>query len=72
VSSLVLYTIYERPSDYPEGFVVTMWIVGPDLLRPSAKGFATDLEHARRLVPRGLYRMPREPGDDPCIVENWI
>jgi hypothetical protein len=30
------------------------------------------LEEARAKVPEGLYRMPRQLGDDPVIVECWL
>lgn len=33
---------------------------------------ANTLDEARSLVPLGLYRQPRQEGDDPFIVETWF
>lgn len=30
------------------------------------------LEEARALIPRGLTMLPRNPKDDPVILETWI
>lgn len=71
---LFTFTIYAHPRDYPAGYMVRCWAVFPGAPepRPQAAMVATSLEAARGLVPRGLYRLPREPTDDPCIVETWI
>lgn len=69
---LVIWTIYNRPLDYPAGFVVVPWTIrrGKELRGDSYH--APSLEAARALLPPGLYRMPREPGDDPAIEESWL
>jgi hypothetical protein len=69
-----LYTIYERPLDYPSGYVVRMWTVGPGgTIEPSRfADYAPTLDQARACLPDGLYRLEREPGDDPAILETWI
>lgn len=70
---LKMWTIYDHPADYPDGYVARQWIIagggepyrGPARYRPS-------LEEAREAVPPGLYRLDRDPGDDPTVVETWI
>jgi hypothetical protein len=70
------WVIYDHPADFPEHFVVRHWTVtagraqvGPEVwLRP-------DLAEARDLVDQlspGAVRLPREPTDDPVIVETWL
>ncbi len=68
---LHMWTIYEHPLDYPEHFVVREWICcDPPLAGPAR--LAETLEAARLLVPPHLYRQPRNPDDDPFIVETWM
>jgi len=69
---LLIYAIYRRPSDYPDNYVVRPWRVLPSHLEPLKEQLADDLAGARKLIPRGLARLRRQPGDDPCILETWI
>jgi hypothetical protein len=69
---LTVWTIYERPADFPEGFVVRPWTVKRGQSVPGAAYVARTLEDAREAVPAGLYRMDRDVNDDPRIVETWI
>lgn len=68
---LILYTIYERPKDFPDKFVVRAWEIGRAPCPGKATAFNT-LEEARSAVPRGLYCLHRHPTDEPAIVESWI
>jgi hypothetical protein len=73
-SDLTMWTIYQAPADFPEGFVTRPWMVrsgggGPV---PGMAHLSRSLEEAREVVPAGLYRMDRQPGDDATIVETWI
>lgn len=70
-SVLTQYTIYERPRDYPEGFVVRAWHIMPGRAEPGEARTASTLEEARALVPPGLICFARTPDDDPTIVETW-
>lgn len=72
---LQLWTIYARPSDYPDRFVARRY----DVLRGHSEPVRTDvvvtassLDEVRDMLPPGLCRMPRSPGDDPVIVETWL
>lgn len=74
--ALTLWTIYNHPTDAPEpfGYAVREWHVG-DEGGPHATSqvlFAMTLEDARALVPPGLFRLERDPNDDPVIVETWL
>lgn len=74
--TLITFTIYENPKDYPGKFVVRRFAVvhGKAEPQPEAKAWAvTDsLEMARKSLPRGLVHTSRHPQDDPVIVETWV
>jgi hypothetical protein len=75
MARLSMWTIYDHPTDVPEpfGFVVREWQIGPAGAEPMSEArFAMTLEAARELIPPGLYCLPRQPEDDPVIVEVWI
>ena len=72
LTQLTVWTIYERPADYPQGFVVRPFEITSFGPQPGSARYASDLEAARRLVPPGLYCLPRQAGDDPVVVESWI
>lgn len=80
---LVMWTIHDRPLDFPRFFVVRRCFCVP--WQPGFPGLdasgvthdvvprlANSLAEARALVPWGLYRQPRQEGDDPFIVESWF
>jgi hypothetical protein len=74
--TLTVWTIFREPRDSPPGyrFVVRGFDVGPNgesVPHPTAVAAMT-LAGARAVVPPGLVRWPRDPGDDPVIVESWI
>ncbi len=69
---LSLWTVYERPTDFPEKFVARRWIVAPQPLATDDAIFADDLEGLRKMIPAGLIQIPRQLGDDPVIVETWV
>ena len=61
-----MYTIYEKPLDYPDKFVVRKWLIGKGIFGATEQFWLADtLEAARECVPRGLFRNPRFDGDDP-------
>jgi hypothetical protein len=71
---LTMWTIYQAPKDFPDGFVVRPWTLtrgggGPV---PGMAFTARTLEDARANVPPGLYRQERAPEDDHTIVETWL
>lgn len=71
---LTQYTIYERPRDYPDGYVVRAWHIVRGHTEPVADPGAwhvPTLEQARAVIPPGLFRLGRQPGDDENILEVW-
>lgn len=71
---LDMFTIYERPRDYPNGYVVRRSVVRPNnvIEVDAVAQYAATLGAARALVPVGKIRMARDPNDDPAIVEVWL
>lgn len=71
--ALAMWVIYERPSDYPESFVVRrVQVVAGKLLFDKTRELRLTLEEARAAIPAGLHNLGRQPGDDPVIREVWL
>lgn len=72
--ALAMWTVYEKPKDYPIGWIARMFEVtgaGPRPTRYVIK--SAELEPIRmKLARAGLFRLNREPGDEPQIVETWL
>lgn len=74
-NNLPIWTIYDHPKDHPDSFVARLWIVELDakLIIATSDMFVADtLEELRSLLPLGLTRLSRYPGDDPVIIEAWL
>jgi hypothetical protein len=72
---LSIWTVYERPKDYPIGYVARRFEVGNGLPQPLATDdIVKDKLHILRacLHFAGLHRIPRMDGDDPVILECWL
>lgn len=73
---LVFYTLYERPRDYPEEYVIRCHRVLPGNPRPVADRelFARGLtpDYVRSRLPPGVVQIGPQPFDDPCILEVWF
>ena len=66
---LEMFVIYDHPLDYPGHFVVRRWMGG----KPTEDfAIADSIETARTEVPPGMYRLPRQSGEDKVILETWI
>ena len=66
--------IYWSPRDYPQQCVVRKFFIIPNgsIPLPYVVAFRDILTARRAMVAQGLSCLPRERGDDPCIVETWI
>ena len=66
-----MWTVYDSPKDYPDSIVVRLW--WGETHEPHAWAFDTLIE-ARFMIENagGCYRIPRQPDDDPVIVETWL
>jgi hypothetical protein len=67
-----MWVIYDKPKNHEDQFVARRWEVGGPLKPTDDILSANDLESVRALLPGGLVRMGRMPGDDPVIVEAWF
>jgi hypothetical protein len=70
---LVIWTVYERPRDYPRMFIARPHFIadGASHALPVHLVGETRIELLERL-PYGLTRMPRDEADEPHIVETWL
>lgn len=72
-AGLHMWVIYKHPSDFPNQFVVReWWIVYGDPEVSDTFQTADTIEDARQLIPAALHCIPRDPADEPQIVETWI
>ncbi len=71
---LTMFTVYERPSDFPDHIVVRpCWVArGAIQHSPMACLFDSFLEAQEEMAHTGLYWMPRYPADDPVIMGVWM
>lgn len=69
-----MFVIYERPRDYPDGYVMRRWEIGGSVSPRPTDYFITGktLEEVRRAVPPHCIRLHRHPNDETQIVETWI
>lgn len=70
---LPLITIYEKPLDYPNGFIARVWDgEGPKPTNTVTMRFS--LEEIREDIKAAGFRVifPRAEGDEPHIVETWM
>ena len=66
------FVIYERPADYPDGYVVREWQITPGKAEPGQAWTAATLEAARSLLPTGVTLIAGRGQNEPPIVEVWI
>ena len=71
---LSIWTIYDRPSDYPTKFVARRWVINDEGNHPTSEILTDDNIDGLRaeLTRRGLKGITRSPDDDPNIVEKWL
>lgn len=70
--SLAIWTIYQSPADHPGEFVARKWLVKTEPVPTAEVVKAATLEEVRAQLPPHLFRMDRDPSDDPAIVETWL
>jgi hypothetical protein len=74
-SYMSIWAVFERPLDYPEGYVIRQSVVMANPVRIVISPFSvkTDaLREARQKLPRGLRRLPRQPFDPPFVIESYL
>jgi hypothetical protein len=68
-----MWTVYERPNDFPQGYVARRWVIAGGKATPTQTAFtASTLDEIRRNFAPWFTCLPREPSDDPVIVETWL
>ena len=72
--ALTIWTIFDKPKDFPEGYIARRFEVSEGgrtlATRDTLTGKLEDIRMA--LEKAGLMKMAREDGDEPQIVENWV
>jgi hypothetical protein len=71
---LQIWTVFDHPRDYPDCFVARLSEIGKGGIRVTPRIMTSlDLEAIRsRLERLGLTCLPRQPGDEPHIIEVWL
>jgi hypothetical protein len=72
---LQVFTIYHRPADLPQcNYVVRAYVIRSGGPHPGdIVGVADTLNAARALIPLTAdVCFPRQPDDDPVVVESWM
>jgi hypothetical protein len=69
-----VWTIYEKPFDYPEGFIARANVASRDGQMQATTAVITGatLEEVRAQLPPGLACFPRDESDSYVIVESWL
>jgi hypothetical protein len=73
--ALAIWTVYDRPGDYPDGYIARMF----EAASGSGDSIATSLTLAGQLAgirqvlaKAHLIRLDRKPDDAPQVVESWL
>ena len=71
---LSIWTVYDRPRDFPEVYVARRHEVSAGASTPTRDVICSaDLEIIRdEMQRRGLVKLARDPDDEAMIVENWL
>lgn len=70
---LPMWTIYEKPKDFPDSYVARMFEVAKEPVATHHTIRSDQLEPLRAAFAQaGLVCMARSPEDDPKIVEVWL
>jgi hypothetical protein len=73
--ALRMIVIYHHARDYPEhNFVARQWwiIASKAWCAPGLFATGQTLREVRAAVPPHLVCIPRQPGEDPVIIETWV
>ncbi len=70
---LVMWVVYDHPTDYPESVIARLWEISSTGPVASASVLvAPSLEMLRQLIPPTFTRFARDPSDDAVIAEVWL
>lgn len=71
--ALTIWTIYDRPKDFPDGFIARRFEVAsgePVATKDTVTGKLEDIRQA--FWKAGLLKLSRQQGDEPQIIESWV
>lgn len=70
---VAIWTVYDRPTDHPEGHIARMHVAIAGGSTPTQAAFSGDLEEIRQVfADAGLTKLMRSDDDEPQIVECWL
>ena len=72
---LELFVVYEKPSDFPNSFVVRKHTIIMGKAKPAGSPMliGPNIDHIREVLRQmGAINIGRFPNDDPVIKEVWI
>ena len=75
MSVLAMWAVYDHPKDYPDKYVARRFDASRDGAKVSNSIIiAGDLETLRTIlaIEMQLTCIPRDPADDPVIMETWV
>lgn len=68
-----MWVVTHKTKDFPGLYVVRIHEIGSGYTRPTEQFHtAPSLEEVRKFIPLGMTKLPRDPQDDPVIVESWV
>jgi len=73
--SMTMWVLYDHPRDCPDAYVAREWLFERDRVIPTESVIkAPELETLREimLTQMGKTCLPRNPTDDPVIIESWV
>lgn len=71
-NGIPMWTIYNRPCDYPKGYIARKFWVTSKSTTPTEQTITGDLNFIRSELPPGLVCFHRDPNDEPDVVETWM
>lgn len=69
---LVIWTVYQNLEGFPGLFVAKKWLVWIETIPTTELVVGKTLQEVRDLLPPHLMLFPRDPGDDPTVIESWF
>ena len=76
VATVVMWTVYKHPNDYPAEYVARKFLIAEDFYTPSSESISSrSLRDVRKVLQSlypGLIQLKRPPEDEPHIVEVWL
>lgn len=72
--ALTVWTVYDKPRDYPHDYVARCFVVSNGTSRPSANVIVgKSLSEVRAYLHQaGLVCLMRSEGDEAQIIETWL